>query len=105
MADRYADFEKAKLPILAISTDSVADLKKSQENYSKGTIPFPLVSDEKKNVFKAYTAHDSFEGQPLHGTFVIDPKGRVLWNDISADPFMDLDFLIKEASRLLELHR
>ncbi len=105
MADRYSDFEKAKLPILAISTDSVTALKESQENYSKGDIPFPLISDEKKNVFKAYTAHDDFEDQPLHGTFVIDGKGRVLWTDISADPFMDLDFLLKEASRLLELHR
>ncbi|MDB4546150.1 redoxin domain-containing protein [Akkermansiaceae bacterium] len=105
MADRYSDFEKAKLPILAISTDSVTALKESQENYSKGDIPFPLISNEKKNVFKAYTAHDDFEDQPLHGTFVIDGSGRVLWTDISADPFMDLDFLIKEASRLLQLHR
>ena len=104
MADRYPEFEKAKLPILAISTDNVADLKMSQDNYEKGTIPFPLISDEKKDVFKAYTAHDDFENQPLHGTFVIDGKGRVLWTDISADPFMDLDFLIKEANRLLELH-
>ncbi len=104
MADRYADFEKANLPIVAISTDPVTDLKKSQDNYTKGDIPFPIVSDAKKNVFKAYTAHDDFEDQPLHGTFVIDAKGRVLWTDISADPFMDLDFLILEAQRLLEIH-
>lgn len=104
IADRYSDFEKAGLPVLAISTDNVKNLKESQENYSKGTIPFPLVSDAKKDIFRAYTAHDDFEKEPLHGTFVLDGKGRVLWNDISADPFMDLDFLIKEAKRLFELH-
>ena len=105
VADRYADFQKAQLPVLAISTDAVGDLKKSQDNYSKGTIPFPIVSDHGKSIFKAYTAHDDFENEPLHGTFVLDGKGRVLWNDISADPFMDLDFLIQEVHRLLELHQ
>lgn len=104
VADRYPDFEKAGLPVLAISTDEVPDLKKSQDNYSKGIIPFPIVSDHSKKIFKAYTAHDDFENEPLHGTFVLDGEGRVLWNDISADPFMDLDFLIKEAHRLLKLH-
>lgn len=105
IADRYVDFQKAKLPVLAISTDAVSDLKKSQDNYSKGNIPFPIVSNHGKSIFKAYTAHDDFENEPLHGTFILDGKGRVLWNDISADPFMDLDFLIKEAVRLLKLHK
>lgn len=105
MADRYADFEKAGLPILAISTDDVANLKDSQDNYTKGDIPFPIVSDAPKAVFKQYTAHDDFENLPLHGTFVLDGKGRMLWSDISADPFMEIDFLIKEATRLLSLHQ
>jgi peroxiredoxin len=104
MADRYRDFEEAGLPILAISTDTVADLKESQQNYTAGDIPFPLVSDHEKEVFKQYTAHDDFENQPLHGTFVLDGQGRILWSDISADPFMELDFLIEESRRLLSLH-
>jgi len=105
MADRYSEFKKAGLPILAISTDNVADLKKSQANYSKGNIPFPLVSDFSKDVFKKYTSHDDFENEPLHGTFVISGKGTILWSDISADPFMEIDFLIKEANRLISLHK
>jgi len=105
MANRYADFEKAGLPILAISTDDITDLKNSQDNYSKGAIPFPIVSDAAKNVFKQYTANDDFENQLLRGTFVLDSKGRMLWSDISADPFMEIDFLIKESKRLLSLHQ
>jgi alkyl hydroperoxide reductase subunit AhpC len=105
MADRYSDFEKVGLSILAISTDDIPNLKDSQDNYSKGDIPFPIVSDAAKNIFKQYTAHDDFEDQPLHGTFVLNAKGQILWSDISADPFMDIDFLIKESRRLVSLHK
>ena len=68
-------------------------------------IPFPIISDAPKTIFKKYTAHDDFENQPLHGTFVLDAQGRILWSDISADPFMEIDFLIKESQRLLALHK
>ena len=91
---------------MAISTDTLAELAKSQSNYSEDgeAFPFPLVADPTKASFKAFGTHDDFEGAALHGTFVLDPKGRILWSDIAADPFMDIDFLIKESLRLLELH-
>ena len=37
------------------------------------------------------------------GTFLIDPDGRVLWQDISYEPFMDVDFALEESHRLLKL--
>jgi peroxiredoxin len=106
IAERTNDFKAAGLPVLAISTDSVAELTKSQDNYAADgkNFPFPILADPAKTTFKAYNAHDDFEQVALHGTFLIDPKGRILWSDISADPFMDLDFLIKESHRLLKLH-
>ena len=106
IADRIDDFKKAGLPVLAISTDTVAELAKSQENYSAegDSFPFPLVANPDLSAFKAYGTHDDFEGKALHGTFLLDPKGRILWSDIAADPFMDLDFLINESKRLLPLH-
>ena len=42
--------------------------------------------------------------KPLHGTFVIDPIGRILWQDIGAEPFDDPEFVVQEAKRLLQLH-
>ena len=107
IAERMDDFKEAGLPVLAISTDTVAELAESQTKYlAEGdAFPFPLVADPEKAAFKAYGAHDDFEGKALHGTFLLDPKGRILWSDIAADPFMDLDFLIKESHRLLRLHR
>ena len=106
IADRIDEFHQAGLPVLAISTDTVPELSKSQTNYLKGSgsFPFPLVADPERHVFRAYKAHDDFEGEALHGTFVLDPGSRILWSDISADPFMDLDFLLKESRRLLDLH-
>jgi peroxiredoxin/Tfp pilus assembly protein PilF len=106
IAEKIADFKAAGLPVLAISTDTVAELAESQDKYLSegGAFPFPLVADPEKASFKTYGAHDDFEKKALHGTFLLDPKGRILWSDIAADPFMDLDFLIKESHRLLRLH-
>ncbi len=106
IAERINDFKAAGLPVLAISTDTVAELAKSQENYlaEGGAFPFPLVADPEQTTFIAYGTHDDFEKKALHGTFLLDSKGRILWSDIAADPFMDLDFLIKESHRLLRLH-
>jgi peroxiredoxin len=95
------DFADAGLDVIAISSDDAAGLKQSIENFQGGKIAFPLVSDNTLDVFKAYRCYDDFEQQPLHGTFVIDGEGRVRWQDISFEPFMDTKFLIGEAQRLL----
>ncbi|WP_165788852.1 redoxin domain-containing protein [Rubritalea profundi] len=107
LADRSMDFKDISLPILAISTDTLVGLKKSQENFSAEgeNFPFPLIADPEKASFHKYSAHDDFENEPLHGTFLISGTGRILWSDISADPFMDIDFLLSEAKRLPPLHK
>lgn len=109
IATSSEDFKKANIPILAISTDSLSGLKKSQQNYAQGGeakgFPFPLIADSEKKIFRLYGAHDDFEKESLHGTFLISPDGRILWSDISAEPFMDTDFLLKESRRLLLLHK
>ena len=93
-------YAEAGFELVGISTDSQKDLKQSIDNY-KGGMPFPLVSDEKLDVFKAWRVYDDFEQQALHGTFLIDEDGLVRWQDISHEPFMDPDFLLKESKRLL----
>jgi alkyl hydroperoxide reductase subunit AhpC len=61
------------------------------------------VNDPKLEIFKEYRVHDDFEEQPLHGTFIIDANGFVRWQDISYQPFMDINFLLTEAARLLDV--
>ena len=52
-------------------------------------------------MFKQYRAYDDFEKQPLHGTFLIDRVGLVRWQDISYEPFEEVEFLLNESKRLL----
>jgi len=101
-APRSDDFRRAGIEIVAISTDDRQGLKKSLSNYKPG-MPFPLLANPQLDVFKAYRAFDDFEEQPLHGTFLVDGKGRVRWQDISYEPFMDVDFVLRESKRLLGL--
>ena len=98
---RVDDFEDAGIKMIAISSDDHAGLSKSLDNYN-GELPIRLASNSSLEIFKAFRAHDDFESQPLHGTFLIDGEGKVRWQDISYEPFMEHEFLLKEAQRLLK---
>jgi peroxiredoxin len=103
-APKTERFRDAGISVLAVSTDSVTELQKTFDQSTSGEgFPFPIVSDEKKEIFRKYRAYDDFEDMPLHGTFLVDGKGLVRWQDISFDPFVDVDFLLKESQRLLKL--
>ena len=96
-------FREAGLEIVAISTESKPELTKALAAYEKegDAIPFPIVADSKLATFRAYRAYDDFEKVPLHGTFLVDVSGDVRWQDVSHEPFTKIDFLLKEAKRLL----
>lgn len=100
-APKMDAFKEAGIDMVAISTDDLDGLKISIANYDKGDLPIPLAANPELDVFKAYRCYDDFEKQPLHGTFLIDAEGLIRWQDISYEPFMDPDFVLKEAKRLL----
>ncbi len=100
-APKMKEYEDAGLAMLAISTDGAEGLQTSVDNYGETPLPIPIYANEKLDIFKDFRCYDDFENQPLHGTFVIDGDGKVLWQDISYEPFMDPDFVLKEAKRLL----
>lgn len=104
-APRAKDFQAEGIDLIAISSDSPANLRKAEERYQDGKFPFQLVSDASLATFKAYRCYDDFEQQPLHGTFLIDGDGRMRWWDISYEPFMNPDFLLTESLRLLKPDR
>ena len=98
------EYEQAGISLVAVSTDTVDALGKSLNVVKKegnGPYPIPLVSDAAKDVFKKYHAYDDFENLPLHGTFLVDGRGMVRWQDVAAEPFADAKFLLAEAKRLL----
>ncbi len=94
-------FADAGLSIVAVSTDNKEAIARAQQGDKK--IPFPIASDPDCQVFKQYRAYDDFEQQPLHGTFLLDARGLVRWQDIGYEPFMDTAFVLNEAKRLLAL--
>jgi len=100
-APKAKEFEEAGISMIAISTDDQKGLKTSIDNYGDEEMPIPLVANAELDVFKTFRVYDDFEKQALHGTFIIDGSGKVLWKDISYEPFMDPDFVLKEAKRLL----
>jgi peroxiredoxin len=94
-------FREAGFPMVAVSTDSREKLGKTLEKAKeKGGFSFPVVSDAGLGTFRAFGAFDDFEEQPLHGTFLLDGRGRVIWQDISYEPFEKADWLLGEAQRL-----
>src|SRR5882724_5277859 len=73
------EFEALGISIIAISTESSAGQGKSTAKPKSSDFRFPIVSDKSLRTFKAYGAYDDFEQMPLHGTFLVDGKGRVRW--------------------------
>ncbi len=102
-AQKAREFAEQGIDLVAISTDSPEDLKNALKPYQeKGGFPFPLVSDAKLEVFKAYRLLD-FDDQPMHGTFLIDAQGRIRFRDISDEPFNNPTFVLKEGKQLVSV--
>ena len=97
-----SQYREAGIEIVAISTDTVAGLKRTfQAGDGENPFPFALVSDHGQTSFRAFRAYDEFEELPLHGTFLVDGEGRVRWQDVSYEPFMHAEWLLQECQRLL----
>ena len=92
--------KKLNTDVVAISTDDLDASRALKANKEGVKFPMPILADPKLDRFHAYRAFDDFEGVPLHGTFLIDAKGLVRFQRISADPFLDVEFIKKEAARV-----
>ncbi len=102
---KYNEWQQLGVNVVGVSTDDVTKLQTAVKNFQPQQIPFPLVSDSSLAAFKTWRCHDDFENTPLHGTYLVDATGRLRWWDISHEPFMDVDFLLQETPRLLQLSK
>ena len=99
-AGKVQDFAALGIDVVAIGTDTPEELQTALAAYKKdGGFPFPLLSDAKLDVFKAYRCVD-FGNKPLHGTFLIDAQGGVRWRRIGDEPFNDPTLLLNEAKQM-----
>jgi peroxiredoxin/Flp pilus assembly protein TadD len=94
------EFEQAGVALISVMPEERNALLKSK-TLTDMNITFPLLSDRSLKSYKAFRAYDDFEEMPLHGAFLIDAQGRVRWQDISFQAFLDGKFALAEAKRLL----
>jgi peroxiredoxin len=99
----FEALKKQNVETVAISTDDVEASKTLKNNKDGIKFPMPMLADPKLELFKRYRAYDDFENQPLHGTFLIDAQGNVRFQRISADPFLEVEFIKAEAARVTRI--
>jgi peroxiredoxin len=98
-ARRVKDLESEDLVLVAISPGPAAELREALRAPAlKGRLPATVLCDPECRTFRQYHC---FDKQAAHGTFFIDGKGSVLWQDTGEDPFTDVEHLLKEGKRLL----
>lgn len=69
-------------------------------------LPFRVLSDLEDHAnARRFLCFDDFEDLELHPTNLIDREGRLRWARTGGDPFMDMDFLLKEIDRIERLER
>ena len=91
LGDRKPDFDAAGAQILAISPDSITDIKDSIQAF--GDFPFPLLADPDMKTARAY-ALLAGKDTLFHGTFVIDTHRRVRMAIKSSHPFDDREAIL-----------
>lgn len=78
--DNMGPLKKKGAVVLGVSADSVDSHRKFAEKFD---LPFPLLSDEKKEMLKSYGVwkQKSMYGKKYYGiertTFIIDEKGKI----------------------------
>ena len=97
---QFKAFEAVGTDLVAIGTDDLEAARALKANADGIKFPMPLLADPALERLQAYQAFDDFEDQPLHGTFLIDRRGKVRFQRVSADPFLDVEFLKGEAARV-----
>lgn len=97
--------KKLNTEIVALSTDDADATKRLKENEEGVKFPMPMLADPGLETFKSYRVYDDFESSPLHGTFLIDASGNVRYQRISADPFLDVEFIKTEAARVNRMQK
>jgi peroxiredoxin len=95
-----AKFREAGVTLVAISTTSPDDLRLALKKLGKNQkLPIALLADEKYETFDQYGCLDERDRQPLHGTFVIDAKGKIVWRNVDDEPFMDLKQVLEKCGQ------
>lgn len=101
--DNTIEFQKRGAVIVGVSKDSVASHKKFAEKYR---LSFPLLSDEKLEVIKAYNAwgEKKFMGRTFAGvlrnTYLINRNGEIVKIYEKVNPLVHADEILRDIDTL-----
>ena len=88
-SDRYKDFSELNTEILGVSVDSkhchLAWIQTPRNEGGIGDINYPLVSDLKREICKAYNVLND-DGEADRGLFLINPEGVVMHTTVNKAP-------------------
>jgi FtsP/CotA-like multicopper oxidase with cupredoxin domain/peroxiredoxin len=92
LAEHRIELNATGVRVIAISPDAEAEIKKTltDKNVPESKA-FLLLSDPSLQAFKAFGC---FDGAILHGLFLVNRDGIVLWQRVGDEPFMDIDVLL-----------
>ncbi|MEM8711234.1 MAG: peroxiredoxin family protein [Planctomycetota bacterium] len=103
LAPEAERFTRQGIEIVAVGTQKPDELRPSLGPDPATTgYPFPVLCDPDLEQFRAYRAFDDFAEVALHGTYLIDGRGRILWSDISHLPYMDIALLAENCRTALK---
>lgn len=104
LVKRLPEFEQLGIRIVGIGGDRPEDLAKAVTfGENPQPYPFPLLADPDGVAHRAYGCWQGFSDLAQHGTVLIGAEGRLLWRSTEEGPFENMDFLLAECRRLLEL--
>lgn len=102
--DNIHVFEEKGVQIIGVSKDSVASHKKFADKYK---LPFPLLSDQSKEVIQAYGAwgEKKFMGRTFDGvqrnTYLIGPNGDLERTYQNVNPLTHKDQILTDLQNLV----
>ena len=101
---KAAQFAERGIEVIAVGNQDLATVRELQQSMDeKERIALPLAADPALAAFRAFRAHDDFEQMALHSVVLLDEECRIRWQDVGAEPFVDVDWLLRECDRLLKL--
>ncbi len=95
-----ADFADRDAQVLGVSTDNEYVHLAWRENHADlKDIPFPMLSDLKRELSMALGILDKTEGVPLRATFIVDPFNIIQWVSVNG---LDVGRNVDEVLRTLD---
>jgi peroxiredoxin len=95
--ERLKEFTDKNTVVLGVSSTPP---EKNKESLKLGDMGITLLSDTAHENARRFASYDDFEEMELHSTILINKEGRIFWKRTGGDPFMNVDFLLREIARI-----